>query len=437
MPRLSTTVLTLALSGAVLPVQAATEITWWHAMNQDLGRKVDEIAADFNASQDEYVIKPEYRGNYNDTMTAAIAAYRAGKAPDIVQIFEVGTATMMSAKGAIVPVYQLMQEHGTDFDPSVYLPAVTGYYTDTEGNMLSLPFNSSTPVLYVNRDELDAAGVDEIPRTWQEMDTALTKLVDSGATQCGMTATWLSWTQMENFSALHDIPFASEENGFAGLDTRLQFNHTAVVDHLKRLAEWQKDGRFRYGGRFSDALPLFYSGECAMVFASSASLAGIRSNAKDFDFAVAPMPYDAELVDKPHNSIIGGASLWVMNGKSDEVYDGIAKFFQYLSSPEVQADWHQFSGYLPITEAAHELTKQQGYYDEHPKSEVAIKQLTASQPTSNSKGLRLGNMSQIRNIIYEEMENVFNGQQSVQQALDRAVERGNELLARFQQANQR
>ncbi|MBZ9558759.1 MULTISPECIES: sn-glycerol-3-phosphate ABC transporter substrate-binding protein UgpB [unclassified Modicisalibacter] len=414
--------------------RAATQIEWWHAMGGGLGKKVDEIAADFNASQDDYVVKPVFKGNYTETMTSAIAAFRAGKAPQIVQIYEVGTATMMHAKGAIVPVYQLMADESADFDPSAYLPAVTGYYTTTDGKMLSLPFNSSTPVTYVNRDILEQAGVDEVPRTWQGLGEALEKVVDSGAAECGLTTTWPSWVMLENYSARNDIPFASEANGFGGLDARLQFNETAVVDHIQRLAQWQQDGRFVYGGRKDEAAPKFYSGECAMMMGSSASYAGVRDNA-DFDFGVAPLPYDADVTDTPNNTIIGGASLWVLNGASEAQKKGIAEFFEYLSSPEVQADWHQFTGYLPITTAAAELTREQGFYDENPGTDVAIEQMTGSAPTENSKGLRLGNMVQIRDVINEALEKIFAGNVSVQAGLDEAAEKGNALLAKFQRAN--
>ncbi|KXS37721.1 MAG: sn-glycerol 3-phosphate transport system substrate-binding protein [Halomonadaceae bacterium T82-2] len=414
--------------------QAETQIEWWHAMGGALGKKVNEIAADFNASQDEYVVNPVFKGNYTETMTSAIAAFRAGKAPQIVQIYEVGTATMMHAKGAIVPVYQLMADANADFDPNAYLPAVAGYYTTTDGKMLSLPFNSSTPVTYVNRDILDKAGVDEVPTTWQGLGKALEKVVDSGAAECGLTTTWPSWVMLENYSARNDIPFASEANGFKGLDARLQFNKTAVVDHIQRLDQWQEDGRFVYGGRKDEAAPKFYSGECAMMMGSSASYAGVRDNA-DFNFAVAPLPYDADVVDTPNNTIIGGASLWVLNGASEAQKEGVAAFFKYLSSPEVQADWHQFTGYLPITTAAAKLTREQGFYDKNPGTDVAIKQMTGSAPTENSKGLRLGNMVQIRDVINEALEKIFSGDVSPQAGLDEAAEKGNALLAKFQRAN--
>lgn len=424
----------LALGTGMGSAQANTEITWWHAMGGALGDKVEQIAADFNASQDAYTVKPVFKGNYSETMTSAIAAYRADEGPDIVQIYEVGTATMMAAKGAIVPVHRLMASADVDFDPQAYLPAVTGYYTDPEGNMLSLPFNSSTPVTYYNRERLAQAGVEEIPRTWQELGDTLEKIVDSGAASCGLTTTWPSWVMLENYSAINDVPFASRANGFEGTDARLRFNRTAVVDHIERLTRWQEDGRFAYGGRFDDAAPKFYAGECALMMGSSASYANIKENA-DFDFGVAPLPYDAEVVEQANNSIIGGASLWVLNGLDETHRQGVAEFFEYLSTPEVQADWHQYSGYLPITQAAADLTREQGFYAEHPGTDVAIEQITAGQPTDNSKGLRLGNMVQIRDIINGALESVFAGDVSPQDGLDQAAARGNELLEKFERAN--
>ena len=437
--RLASLALAIGFASASASALAATEVEWWHAMGGGLGKKVDEIAADFNASQDDYVVKPVFKGNYSETMTSAIAAFRAGKGPDIVQIFEVGTATMMSAKGAIVPVHQLMADfapqEGTAFDPNAYLSAVTGYYTDTDGKMLSMPFNSSTPVTYYNKGVLAKAGVDSLPQTWQEMGAALKKVVDSGAASCGLTTTWPSWVMLENFSARNDVPFASQANGFAGTDTRLEFNTTAVVDHIQRLDDWQADKRFVFGGRFDDAAPKFYSGECAMMMGSSASYAGVKESAKGFEFGVAPLPYDSDVIETPQNSIIGGASLWVLSGHSDEEYQGVAKFFQYLSKPEVQADWHQFTGYLPITTAAAKLTREQGFYAENPGTDVAITQMTSATPTENSKGPRLGNMVQIRDVINEELEKIFSGKESVQDGLDNAVKRGDSLLEKFERAN--
>ncbi|MEQ9608017.1 MAG: sn-glycerol-3-phosphate ABC transporter substrate-binding protein UgpB [Kiloniellaceae bacterium] len=436
--RLNRKLITLAAAAAFagsLPqtALAATEIDWWHAMGGELGEKVNEIADGFNASQSDYVLKPVYKGNYTETMTAAIAAFRAKQQPAIVQVFEVGTASMMAAKGAIKPVYQLMQDAGEPFDPKDYLSAVTGYYTDSDGNMLSMPFNSSTPVLYYNKTAFEKAGLDasKAPATWPELEAAAKKLQAAGYA-CGFTTGWQSWVQLENLSAWHNVPFATQSNGFDGIDTELAFNSPLHVKHIAAMAEWQKSKIFDYGGRRSDSAPKFYNQECAMYMNSSAAYAGVKSNAKDFEFGVGMLPYWPDVAGAPQNSIIGGATLWVLNGHSDEEYKGVARFFSYLSSAEVQADWHQFTGYLPITHAAAELTREQGFYAENPGTDVAIKQMTLKDPTENSKGLRLGNFVQIRDVINEELEAIWNGSKSAQQGLDDAVSRGNALLRKFE-----
>ena len=107
----------LAFGLAATGAQAQTEITWWHSMGGALGEKVDDLANKFNASQKDYKVVPVFKGTYPESMTAAIAAYRAGNAPHILQVFEVGTATMMAAKGAIVPVYKLMKDADEPFNP--------------------------------------------------------------------------------------------------------------------------------------------------------------------------------------------------------------------------------------------------------------------------------------------------------------------------------
>jgi sn-glycerol 3-phosphate transport system substrate-binding protein len=426
----------LALASVAAPAWSATEIQWWHAMGGELGEKLNKIATDFNATQSDYVIVPVYKGNYTETLTAAIAAFRAKENPAIVQVFEVGTATMMGAKGAVYPVYELMAAAGEPFDPKNYLAAVTGYYSDTEGNMLSMPFNSSTPVLYYSKTAFEKAGLDpnSPPKTWPELADAARKIIAAGAATCGFTTGWPSWVQLENLSALHNVPFATQENGFAGFDTELAVNADLHKRHIQAMVDWQQEGIFKYGGRQSNSAPLFYSGECAMYMNSSAAQAGVRANAKDFEFGVAMLPYWPDVAGAPQNSIIGGATLWVLQGRPAEEYKGVARFFSYLSSAEVQSWWHQETGYLPITYAAYDLTKSQGYYENNPGTDVSIKQMTLNEPTPDSKGLRLGNFVQIRDVIEEELEAAFAGTKTVDQALDDAVTRSNELLREFEQS---
>jgi len=427
---------TLALMASVTAAAAQTEVHWWHAMGGENGAKLEEIVAGYNASQQDFVVIPTFKGTYPETMTAAIAAFRAGEQPAIVQVFEVGTGTMMAAQGATYPVYQLMADMGEPFDPAAFLPAVVGYYTDTEGNMLSMPFNSSTPILYYNKDVFEKAGLDREtpPKTWEEMEQFSRQIVDSGAAPCGFTTAWISWIQTENLSAWHNQPIGTLENGFGGPAAELSFNGPVQVRHWENLARWQEDRLFQYGGPGGgdDAPPKFYSQECAIYFNSSAGRAGVVANATDFEVGYGMLPYYSDVEGAPQNSIIGGATLWVLQGKDEDVYSGVADFFTYLSSPEVQADWSQFSGYLPITQAAYDLSKEQGFYEANPGTELSIQQITLNEPTENSKGLRFGNYVQVRDIIDEEFQALLAGDKDAQGALDAVVERGNAMLRDFE-----
>jgi sn-glycerol 3-phosphate transport system substrate-binding protein len=431
---LSAALLAAGLLGSAA-AQAQTEIQWWHSMTGALGDKVNEIANGFNASQKEYKILPVYKGAYPESMTAAIAAFRAGNAPHILQVFEVGTATMMAAKGAIKPVYQMMKEANEPFDSKNYLPAVAGYYTDSKGNMLSLPFNSSTPVFYINKDAFRKAGInpDPAPKTWKEFAIAAGKLKASGQS-CVYSSGWPSWVHIENFSAWHNLPIGTKENGIAGMDTEFQINSPAHVEHIAMLADFAKKGWFTYSGKRNEAEARFFSGECAMLTSSSGAQANIRKNAK-FDFSVNFLPYNDAIKGAPQNSIIGGATLWVMSGKKPAEYKGVTKFFSYLSSTDVQANWHQSTGYVPITNAAFEATRKSGYYEKNPGTDIAIRQLGNKPPTANSKGLRFGNFVQGRDVIEEEMEAVFAGKKDAKAAMDEAVKRANEILRKFEAAN--
>jgi len=426
-----------AASGMVMagPLAAQTEIEFWHAFTGRLGELVAEQVETFNGSQSDYTVTATHKGNYSETLNAGIAAFRAGEQPDILMVFEVGTATMMAAQGAVKPVHQVMADAGAEFDSDAYIGSVKGYYTSNDGEMLSLPFNSSTPVLWVNRDALSAAGIDPNVdmTTWEQVGDVLTQLKDAGSA-CPLTTAWQSWIHLENLSAYHNTPFATKANGFGGVDTELALNGPVQVAHIQAMGDWAKDGKFIYAGRRNEGGANFRAGECALFTESSAGYAGIKAEA-EFDFDVRPLPYWDSVEGAPQNTIIGGASLWVMEGQSDEEYQGVASFLNFLSSPEIQAKWHQDTGYLPITIAAADLTREQGFYEENPGTDVAVIQMTANAPTENSKGLRLGSFDQIRGIIDEELEAVWAGDKDAQSALDSAAERGNELLRRFEQAN--
>ncbi|HEX9769056.1 MAG TPA: sn-glycerol-3-phosphate ABC transporter substrate-binding protein UgpB [Kiloniellales bacterium] len=426
----------IVLPGFVSAANATTEIQWWHAFTGRLGELLAEQVEQFNASQSDYTVVASHKGNYSETLNAGIAAFRAGEQPHILMVFEVGTATMMAAKGAIKPVYEVMAEGGAAFDPDGYLGPVKGYYTTTQGDMLSLPYNSSTPVLYVNRDAMKGAGLDPDMdlSTWINVGDALDKLKAAGHA-CPLATAWQSWVHLENFSAYHDTPFASKDNGFAGLDTELAFNGPMQVKHIQAMGDWAKDGKFIYTGRRNESGANFRAGECALWTESSAGYAGVKKEAK-FEFQLRPLPFWPDASGAPQNTIIGGSSLWVLSGHDKDEYKGVAEFLSFLSTSKIQSAWHQNTGYLPITTAAYDQTKSEGFYDKNPGTDIAILQMTGKAPTANSKGLRLGSFDQIRGIIDEELEAVWIGDKTAQAALDSAVERGNQLLRRFEQANQ-
>jgi len=431
--------LTVALVVLFLfPVGALAEpitINWWHAHGGRLGELVNGIADGFNKSQNTYKLVATYKGNYADTMTAGIAAYRSKNPPHILQVFEVGTATMMAAKGAIKPVYEVMAESGIPFDPEAYLPTVTGYYTSREGKMLSMPFNSSTPILWYNVEAFKKAGLDpdKPPKTWPEVAEYSKKLVAAGYGG-GFSTSWISWIHFENFSAWHNVPFGTKENGFGGLDTEFVYNSPLHVKHIQHLADWQKDKIFVYGGRRNDGNAKFQTGEVAMHTESSAGYASFKANCK-FEFRTGMLPYWPDAPGAPQNTIIGGASLWVLQGHAAEEYKGVAAFFTYLSSPAVQAEWHKATGYLPITKAAYDLAKDQGFYEEDPGMETALKQMLLNKPTANSKGMRFGNFLQVRSINYDTLEAIFAGKTTAQKGLTDSVAAGNKLLRKFEKAN--
>ncbi len=420
---------------APAPARAATDIPLWHAMTGELGRQLESLVNRFNESQRDYRIVPAYKGNYGETMMSAIRAFRNNSQPAVVQVNEVATATMMAAKGAIYPVYLLMKEQGEAFDPDAYLPAVTGYYTTVDGEMLSLPFNASTPILYYNKTLFRSAGLDpqSPPKTWPELEGMARRLRQAGVA-CGFTTHWPSWVNVENFSAFHNRSIASRANGFGGADAELQIDNPVLVRHIAALAEWQKSRLFDYSGRATAAEPRFQRGECGIFLGSSATRADILANSK-FEVGFGMLPYWPDVAGAPQNTIIGGATLWVLRGRPEEEYRGVAKFFAFLSRPEIQAIWHQNTGYLPITRAAYELTRKQGFYDRNPGTAISIEQITLKAPTENSKGLRLGSFVLIRGAIEDELELAFAGKKTAEEALQAAQKRGNSLLRQFERAN--
>jgi len=423
---------TAAKKPAAHKTVSPTTIQFWHAMSGARGAEIDALVARFNASQKAVRVIATYKGPYDAVERELFAAIHDKKTPHLVQIFEVGTADMIAAHDAVKPIWRLMADAGTPLKHEAFVPAVAAYFSDSKGRLLALPFNASTPVLFYNKDAFRKAGLDpeQAPKTWYLMPKALGAVLDSGAAKCALTTTWPSWVLLENMGAWHNQPFATEENGLGGTDARLNFNTRLMVRWVSMLGSWYRAGYFSWSGRRDAAEARFASGECALLTASSSSYADLRRAAR-FDFGVAQLPYYDDYPEAPQNTLIGGGALWAMGGKSRAEYRAMAKFIAYLAQPEVQAHWHQTTGYVPITKAAYELTEKSGFYLTHPGHQVAIRQLLLRNPTRESKGIRLGHFLQIRAIIEDELESVWAERKTPIDALNAAVERGNALLTQF------
>ncbi|HEY6434329.1 MAG TPA: sn-glycerol-3-phosphate ABC transporter substrate-binding protein UgpB [Acetobacteraceae bacterium] len=412
-----------------------TKVILWHAMAATPGAEINKLIDKFNAGQNQIEVTGLFKGVYKDLMTAVAAAWRAGEAPHIAQVFEVGTETMMSSGPVIKPVWRLAQETGVKLDPNAYIPAVRGYYSSSDGKLVSMPFNSSTCICWYNQDAFAKAGLDpdKFPATWPELVTAARTLRDKQGAQYPVITGSVVWAHFEQFSAIHNLPYATEANGFNGLNAELKINSPAHVRNLQRLLDMSKEGTFHYTGRDGSGDGAFLSGQSGVDFTSSAERGDLVRSAK-FRWAPAFLPYDPEVIKQPINSVIGGASFWVLTApkRSSAEYHAVAEFLQFLAQPDNDAEWSEVTGYVPITQAGFDVAQKQGWLEKNPGADIPIRQLRRGHVTENSRGFHLGRMPEIRTIIEEECEKALGGQQDAKHALDSAVARGNKVLRDFQ-----
>ncbi len=409
---------------------AQTEITWWHAMGGALGDTVNAIAEDFNASQSEYKITPVFKGTYEETLTAGIAAFRAGEQPNVLQVFDAGAATVIGAKGATVPVQDLLTENGVKFDITDYISGVRYFYADADGKMIGMPFNSSSPVMYYNVQALEKAGVTP-PKTWEEFESVTAPALKK-AGYIALSQSHLPWIFTENFMSRHNLPFATNDNGYDGADgTKILVNNDALKMHFTAVKKWKDEGFFQwYGTGWGDNQTPFEEGKVAIWLGSSGSFGGLSKKDLPFDFSATYLPYWESVTKEPKQTFIGGAALFAMAGKSAEENKATAAFFEFLTKPETQYFWHKETGYVPITEAAYEMAKADGYYKVKPAAEIGIKQL--SLPAGeNTKGYRMGFYVQIRDVMNREYGRILTGETSVDDAFATIEKEANTLLARF------
>ena len=414
--------------GTMASASAATEIHWWHAMGGRLGEVVNEITEKFNASQSDYKLVSTFKGGYEDTMTAGIAAFRAKNQPNIIQIFDAGAATIINAKGALFPVADLMNKYGSGFNIEDYITGVRYFYADSDGKMIGLPFNSSTPMLYYNKEILKEAGVAGPPLTWEEFEVAAAKIKAAGYEALAQSHS--PWIFSENFHSRHNIQMATGNNGYDSTDVKILYNNKDMIHHWTKVKEWLDKGWYGfYGKGWGDNQDAFQKKKVAMWLGSSGSFGGLRKSA-DFEFGTSYLPYWKSIIDEPKGTFIGGAALFAFSGKSDEENKAVAAFFEFMTKADTQLFWHKETGYVAITNKAYELAKSEGYYKESPDAEFGILQL--NQPAGEwTKGYRLGYYVQIRDVMYKHYNNILSGESSVPDAFAAMETESNALLTRF------
>jgi sn-glycerol 3-phosphate transport system substrate-binding protein len=397
------------------------EIILWHSLAGQLGQEIQTLANGFNQSQHDVAIKPIYKGDYVETLSAFAAAFQAKQAPALVQVFEVGTASMLQPRGVIKPVDELMKEQGMPLPETSFFPALRAFYSK-KGHLMAMPFNVSIPVIFYNAKAVAKVGYDaaSFPKTWDELEILAAKLRKAGYA-CAYTSAYPAWILIESYAAIHGLSLTDSHLKQANFNQQQAF-----IQHLQRLLRWQDLHYFEYGGRQDDAVVLFTSGRCPLLSQSSGSYNGL-AQLVPFPLGMAALPLDSQVSSQRFNNVTGGAALWVVKGQKPAVYRGIAQFFAYLSRPQVQQSWHQRTGYLPLGIGG--IYQQLALDSQHPSLHLAKEEW---QYTNRNTSLHFDAQNQIRMINEEALEAVFARIKSPKQAMDDAAERANRVLRRQQ-----
>ena len=427
--------MTVAALMVATTVQAADRVKFemWHGLTGDLGGVVDQVCKRFNDSQSDYEIICTSQGSYDNALQNAIAAYRAKKNPTIVQIFDAGTLDLLLSE-AYVPARKLMADNGYKINWDDYIPAISNYFANSKGELNSFPFNSSTAMMYWNKDAFAKIGKTEAPKTWEETFDSLKALKAAGY-ECPMAWNYDTWPIMEQFSAINNIPIATKGNGYQGLDAEFIVNKGKFVDVIKSLKKGYDDGlvKIKTPDTGATIVQAFANGDCQVMLSSIADHGTVGKTQKpDMKWDVAMLPTLAGV--ERHNSLVGGASLWALQGKTDAEYKGAAAFFNFIAQPDSALFWSTNTGYIPVTKSGFDFMKSQGFYDKAPYKgrELAIASLNASPVNENTRGIRLGGFVQIRKEMRDALTDIFANKVSVEDGINSAVERSNAVLRKFE-----
>ena len=429
----SVALLTL-LSASAAQAQSKVKFEFWHGLTAQLGDVMEGHCKRFNESQSKYEAVCIGQGGYDKAEQNTIAAYRSKQQPTLVQIYDAGTVNFMLS-GAIYPANQFVKDFNIKTDWTDYFPGIANYYATSKGDMWSFPYNSSTALMYWNKDAWAKIGKTKAPETIEEWFSDLRKMKTAGV-ECGFAFDYDTWMPLEQFSAIHNIPVATKNNGYDGMDAELVFNKGKFVDYMK---DWkklldEKVARIQTAQTGKTKNQAFAEGTCASMLSSVADHGVIGATAvPGMKWGVAMLPVYEGF--KRQNSLVGGASIWIMQGKSKEEYEGAAAYLDFLAKAEEALWFSTVTGYIPVRNSGFEFLKSNKFYED-PKyvgRELAIASLTATPTSGNSRGIRLGNFTQIRAEIRAELEAAFTGTKDMQTALNDAADRSNQILRRFEQ----
>ena len=403
------------------------EIVWWHAMGGELGKAVDALVDAFNKSQNDIVVKAVFQGSYDEELNKLKASLGTKNAPTLVQVYEIGSRFMIDS-GAIEPMQTWIDKD--NFDISSLEPNILGYYT-FDGKLYSMPFNTSNPILYYNKDMFRAAGLDpeKPPRTYEEFTEITKQLTKDG--KYGASFAIYGWF-MEQFFAESGAELVNNGNGRDALATESLLNSEAGINTLTWWKNMVDAGTMlNLGRKTDDTRQAFGAGKVAMILDSTAALRGIVNGVGDkFEVGTGFLPHPQSVTDG--GVIVGGASLWMLKEKSEEEKAAAWQFIKFLTSPEIQAQWHINTGYFPITTKAYDLDIVKENMNQFPQFRTAVDQLHATTLNNATKGAVMGVFPEARQITERAMEEAINGQKSVKDALDQAA---NEITQKIQQYN--
>ncbi|ABX31031.1 extracellular solute-binding protein family 1 [Petrotoga mobilis SJ95] len=410
-------------------------IEFWHAMSGDRIALIEDIVSDFEEAYPDINVNAQYSGSYPETLNKLIAGVQSGNAPHIVQIYEIGTRLMIDS-GVIVPVQDLLDQDDS-YDVGVLLEPILNYYK-VDGKLYSMPFNSSTALLYYNKTLFEEAGLDpnRPPQTYEELleySRILTKKDSRGNTvQYGLTWPTHSWI-IEQLMAAADAPLVNNDNGRTARATEAVFNSEAGLKIFELFDQLNEEGLILNTARedWSAARQNFISGKAAMLYTSTSDVKmfqeGLKSNGYELGTAFLPVP-DISVSGGP---VIGGASLWLIAGHPDEETKAAWEFLKFVNREDQQIRWHQGTGYFPVRKDAIQRLHYEGFYAENPNYFTSLLQLLLAKRNFNSAGAVIGVFPETRETIEIAYERMVDGQMTPEEALSWAENQVTELIQEY------